>query len=139
MLAVRGGQRPCLNIERTDELHGRANRESELLRLPWQANDTEETLLPWMLRTISMMPNALGEPRVAKWKSQALEVFDRSSSQQSRIEAINLLASCGTLPSYEIIRDILRRCRRPHRHPARPRERRPHPPRAHRRAAGKVR
>ena len=107
LLAVRGGHRPCLNIERTDELHGRANRESELLRLPWQANDTEETLLPWMLRTISMMPNALGEPRVAKWKSQALEVFDRSSSQQSRIEAINLLASCGTLPSYEIIRDIL--------------------------------
>lgn len=66
-----------------------------------------ETVLPWILQTISMMPETLDETRVGKWKEQALHVFERSSSQQSRIEAINLLAAYGTLPPYEIVRDIL--------------------------------
>lgn len=70
-------------------------------------NDAGETMLPWILRTISMMPEALDEPRIGKWKGKALQVFDRGSSQQSRIEAINLLAAFNTLPPYEIIRDIL--------------------------------
>lgn len=70
-------------------------------------NEPGESVLPWMLQTISMMPETLGETRAGKWKEQALQVFERSSSQQSRIEAINLLAAFGTLPPYEIVRDIL--------------------------------
>lgn len=70
-------------------------------------NEPGESVLPWILQTISMMPETLGETRVGTWKEQALQVFERSSSQQSRIEAINLLAAYGTLPPYEIIRDIL--------------------------------
>lgn len=71
------------------------------------ADDHVESVLPWILRTVSMMPDTLDAPRIAQWKGKALEVFDSTSSQQSRIEAINLLATCGTLPPYEIIRDIL--------------------------------
>ncbi len=70
-------------------------------------NNPGETVLPWILQTISMMPETLDETRVGKWKEQALHVFERNSSQQSRIEAINLLAAYGTLPPYEIVRDIL--------------------------------
>ncbi len=70
-------------------------------------NAPAETVLPWILQTVSMMSGTLDETRVVKWKQQALQVFDRSSSQPSRIEAINLLAAYGTLPPYEIIQDVL--------------------------------